>query len=61
MERARSLEGDVDDVYVVANNHNFGKAVTNGQEFLAMFTRRRVPVPSTLLEHYPALHEIATK
>jgi uncharacterized protein YecE (DUF72 family) len=58
VERARLLEGDATDVYVVSNNHNLGKAVTNSLEILSMYTGKRVPAPPTLLDRYPELSAV---
>jgi uncharacterized protein YecE (DUF72 family) len=53
-ERARSLsqEDEVEDVYVVTNNHFEGKAVANAAMLESMVERRRVAAPPPLVETY---------
>lgn len=45
--------------FVVANNHNLGKAAVNALELRAMIDSSKVTAPPTLIEHYPQLKTIA--
>jgi uncharacterized protein YecE (DUF72 family) len=44
---------DVREVYLVNNNHNFGKAPANALMLESMLTGEEVPAPPDLFEHYP--------
>jgi uncharacterized protein YecE (DUF72 family) len=46
--------------YVVANNHNLGKAAVNALELISMLEGRKVPTPSTLASHYPKLKQLTS-
>jgi uncharacterized protein YecE (DUF72 family) len=45
--------------YVVANNHNLGKAGVNALELKHMLSGKRVKAPEVLIQHYPELRKIA--
>jgi uncharacterized protein YecE (DUF72 family) len=45
--------------YVITNNHFESKAGVNALELKAMISGRRVQAPSTLIEKYPELKNIA--
>jgi len=47
------------ETYVVANNHNLGKAAVNALELMAMLEERKVKAPPTLLKKYPELEPIS--
>jgi uncharacterized protein YecE (DUF72 family) len=51
-ERARTT-------YVITNNHFESKAGVNALELKAMITGQRVPAPSTLIQKYPELRNVA--
>jgi uncharacterized protein YecE (DUF72 family) len=42
-----------EDVYVLTNNHNLGKAGVNALELKSMLAHERVVAPPPLLESYP--------
>ena len=54
-ERALEVAGKAETTYVVANNHNLGKAAVNALELVAMIEARKVQAPPTLVSHYPEL------
>lgn len=58
-ERTEKLAAKTETTFVVANNHNLGKAAVNALELKAMLDSSRVSVPPTLIEHYPQLKQIA--
>lgn len=58
VDRIREVEKDTHDTYVVANNHNVGKAVVNAFELQAFLTPRRVEPPESLIAQYPELEAI---
>jgi uncharacterized protein YecE (DUF72 family) len=53
-DRIRMLSEDATETYAIGNNHNLGKAVTNGLEIKALLGQP-VKVPETLVERYPDL------
>ena len=57
-ERAEEVASKTETTFVVANNHNLGKATVNALELMAMLERRKVKAPATLIEHYPELKKI---
>lgn len=59
-ERAEEIAGKTETTFVVANNHNLGKATVNALELTAMLQATKVDVPPTLVQHYPQLVKIAT-
>jgi uncharacterized protein YecE (DUF72 family) len=59
-ERALEVAGKTQTTYVVANNHNLGKAAVNALELISMIEARRVKAPPTLVSHYPELEQIAS-
>ena len=60
-ERALEVADKAQTTYVVANNHNLGKAAVNALELMAMIEARKVKVPATLMPHYPELEQIASR
>ncbi len=59
VDRIRDISRRAKDTYAVSNNHHVGKAITNSLQITSMLTGKRVPVPRTLLEHYPELKDFA--
>lgn len=59
-DRALEVAGKAEATYVVANNHNLGKAAVNALELISMFEGRKVKAPATLVEHYPELKQLTT-
>ena len=57
-DRTLEIAATTDTTYVVANNHNLGKAAVNALELISLLERRPVPVPAPLLESYPELKQI---
>jgi uncharacterized protein YecE (DUF72 family) len=60
-DRALEVAEKAQTTYVVANNHNLGKAAVNALELMAMIEARKVKVPATLVPHYPELEQIASR
>jgi uncharacterized protein YecE (DUF72 family) len=54
-ERALEVAEKAQTTYVVANNHNLGKAAVNAVELISMIEARKVKAPATLVSHYPEL------
>jgi uncharacterized protein YecE (DUF72 family) len=54
------LMGQVDRLYLFANNHYQGKAAANAIELSARLTDRRVEAPDVLADVYPILKRVAT-
>lgn len=61
IDRIRSLGEKSGRVYIVTNNHYRGQAMANALQIKNMLTGRKVDVPRTLLEKYPALREIVLR
>jgi uncharacterized protein YecE (DUF72 family) len=59
-DRALEVAGKTENTYVVANNHNLGKAAVNALELIAMIEARKVKAPRTLVLHYPELQPLAS-
>lgn len=59
-ERAKEIAEKTETTFVVANNHNLGKATVNALELRAMLQATKVDVPPTLVQHYPELVKVAT-
>jgi len=57
--RVRHLAGEVDETWVVTNNHFEGKSVANALELEARLTGGPVAVPPPLVATYPRLARIA--
>ncbi|MBI2689329.1 MAG: DUF72 domain-containing protein [Acidobacteria bacterium] len=60
VDRARALEREAEDTYVITNNHNIGKAVVNALEISSLLFHKPMALPGTLLEYYPELKGIAS-
>jgi uncharacterized protein YecE (DUF72 family) len=58
-ERAVEIAGQAQTTFVVANNHNLGKAAVNALELVALLENRKVKTPEPLVERYPELREFA--
>jgi uncharacterized protein YecE (DUF72 family) len=58
-ERTEEVAAKTETIFVVANNHNFGKAAVNALELRAMLEAAKVKVPPSLGQHYPELAKIA--
>ena len=54
------VAGKAENTYVVANNHNLGKAAVNALQLLAMIEARKVPAPPTLVSRYPELKPLTS-
>ncbi len=57
-ERVKEVSTKTETTFVVANNHNFGKAAVNALELRAMLDAAKVKVPPTLGQQYPELAKI---
>lgn len=51
-ERTEEIAAQTAATFVVANNHNFGKAAVNALELINMLQGTKVRVPPPLLDHY---------
>lgn len=60
LDRVKAVEHAAKDTYVVTNNHFLGKAVVNALEISSILRGQPVPVPGSILAHYPELQEFAT-
>lgn len=60
-ERIQAVGARTEHTFVVANNHNLGKAAVNALELIALLDRRKVEAPPELMEHYPVLRELAAR
>jgi uncharacterized protein YecE (DUF72 family) len=58
LDRIKQISTDAEETYVVANNHNIGKAPVNALEIAALLAGRRVPAPRTLEAQYPELSAV---
>jgi uncharacterized protein YecE (DUF72 family) len=59
-DRALEVAGKTETTYVVANNHNLGKAAVNALELMSMLEGKKVKAPATLVEHYPELKQVTS-
>ena len=59
VDRVKTIAADAEETYVVANNHNLGKAVVNALELKAFLTDEPIMPPPQLIEKYPELGQIA--
>ena len=59
-DRTLEVASKTETTFVVANNHNLGKAAVNALELMSMIESRKVKAPSTLVTHYPELVQLAT-
>lgn len=59
-ERTLEIAGKAETTYVVANNHNLGKAAVNALELISMLEGRKVAAPATLVSHYPELKQLTS-
>jgi len=60
-DRALEVAEKTETTYVVANNHNLGKAAVNALQLISMIEARKVKVPATLVPRYPELEQIASR
>jgi uncharacterized protein YecE (DUF72 family) len=58
-ERIKNVAEHTDSTFVITNNHFEGKAIANSLQLVNLVTRRKVPVPETMLGRYPELEIIA--
>lgn len=56
--RIRAIASETRETYVVANNHNLGKAAVNAFELGALFFGKPVQPPPQLVEAYPELQNL---
>lgn len=61
VSRIMDMKKQVNDLYIVTNNHYQGKAVVNALELQASFGILRPSLPETLLYTYPRLKEIMAR
>jgi len=54
-ERTREVASRTNAAFVVANNHNLGKAAVNALELMSMIENRKVKAPAQLVDRYPEL------
>jgi uncharacterized protein YecE (DUF72 family) len=59
-DRAVEVADKTETTYVVANNHNLGKAAVNALELISMLEGRKVQAPPTLVSHYPELKQLTS-
>lgn len=52
-ERVTEVAEQTSTTYVVANNHNFGKAAVNALELMKLLDQKKVQAPPTLITAYP--------
>jgi uncharacterized protein YecE (DUF72 family) len=58
-DRTLEIASKAEATYVVANNHNLGKAAVNALELVSMLENRKVKVPHRLVLNYPELRAIS--
>ncbi|OQB28999.1 MAG: hypothetical protein BWY09_03102 [Candidatus Hydrogenedentes bacterium ADurb.Bin179] len=58
VDKIMAMQKQVNDLYIVTNNHYQGKAIVNALELQASFGIFRYALPETLLQAYPRLKEI---
>lgn len=58
--RALEVAAKAEITYVVANNHNLGKAAVNALELISMIEARKVKAPPTLVSQYPELAQLTS-
>ena len=58
-DRTVEIASKAEATYVVANNHNLGKAAVNALELVAMLENRKVRAPQPLVQNYPELKAIS--
>jgi uncharacterized protein YecE (DUF72 family) len=54
-DRIQQIAKQTENTFVVANNHNLGKAAVNALELTSMLEQRKVKAPPSLIAHYPEL------
>jgi len=59
-DRAVEVADKTETTYVVANNHNLGKAAVNALELISMLEGRKVQAPPTLVSHYQELKPLTS-
>ncbi len=57
-DRVKLVAADTEEIFVVANNHNLGKAVVNAFELTALLDRPIHP-PTQLIAAYPELRRLS--
>jgi uncharacterized protein YecE (DUF72 family) len=53
VERAEEIAEHAEEIYVLTNNHNLGKAAVNALQLKSMLTHEKVDTPPELLATYP--------
>ena len=53
LQRVSDVSGQTSTTYVVANNHNLGKAAVNALELMKLLGQKKVEAPPTLAAAYP--------
>ena len=59
-DRAVEVADKTEMTYLVANNHNLGKAAVNALELISMLEGRKVQAPPTLVSRYPELKQLCS-
>ena len=59
-ERTVEVASKTKVTFVVANNHNLGKAAVNALELMSMLEGQKVKAPAPLLTRYPELEPVST-
>ena len=59
IERIETLRGEVDRLFVIANNHFGGQALANALEIRARLGGRSIEIPETTLKAFPRLAQYA--
>ncbi len=58
-EKVEVIARKAETTYVIANNHFQAKAAVNALQLKRLLGGKKVPVPETLVRHYPELREIS--
>ena len=59
--RAKKIEADAANTYVIANNHYLGQAVVNALEISSLPAGEPVPTPQPLVHRYPELRDFTAR
>lgn len=60
VQRLRGIEPEVDEQYIIANNHYRGQAPANAIELRSLLEQRPVAAPAELIATYPRLAAVTT-
>ena len=58
-DRAQRLARNVEELYIITNNHFRGQALVNAFQIRALLERQRQDIPASLIAAYPILNGIA--